>query len=110
MTMASHELRAKGVAEYVISRRRWRRERGLTIQSMACMIGVSTDTLHRAEIGRQGPSASLRAKIDAFVERWAAVPALQEAVAREAHQLKLRYRAAALGRARARGFNVPGEP
>lgn len=110
VTYIARELKSRGVSEYVLTARKWRRARGLTIRGMACMLDVNAGFLGAVELGRKPASAELRARIDAFVVRWERVPAIQEAVASEVHRSKMRYRAAALGRLRARGVNVEATP
>jgi len=79
-------------------KRRWRRARGLTITSMAHMLGWSVDLLYRHERGKAKPSAASQACYDAFVKRWERVPEFQAKLAQEVHRTKMRYRAAALAR------------
>lgn len=109
MTRSSKELAEAGVPAPAVSFRRWRRERGLTLQSMAHMLGLSFRTLHDYELGHRRGTDATKDKIAAFVERWEHVPAAREALETEVRRTKLRYRAAALARCKARGFRVPDE-
>lgn len=109
MTYSSKELLARGVAAPAVRLRKWRRERGLTRQSMATMLGVSIRTLDEYELGKRAPTDATKDKIAAFIERWQKVPAVREALENEVRRSKMRYRAAALGRCKARGFEVPDE-
>jgi len=80
------------------SKRRWRRARGMTITSMAHMLGWSVDRLRKHELGKAKPRAASEATYQAFVQRWERVPEFQAKLAQEVHRTKMRYRAAALAR------------
>lgn len=80
------------------SMRRWRSARGLTITSMAHMLGWNPDRLYRHERGKATPCEKSRAEYEAFVKRWEHVPECQAALAEQVHRTKMRYRAAALAR------------
>jgi hypothetical protein len=72
---------------------------------MAHMLGVDANTLHRYEMGLI--RGAVGDKIAAFIQRWERVPAAREALEAEVRRSRLRYRAAALARCKARGFAVP---
>lgn len=102
MTKLSKELLAEGHTRGA-GMRKWRRERGLTMRSMAHMLGCCEWTLHHHETGK---FVAFREELDAaytaFVKRWETVPAFRERLEREVHRTKMRYRAAALERHRER--------
>lgn len=104
--MSTRELLDRGVAPHIVSFRKWRRERGLTRSSMATMIGISVRTLDNYEHARCGAQDATKDKIAAFLARWERVPAARDALEAEVRRTKLRYRAAALARCKARGFKV----
>jgi DNA-binding XRE family transcriptional regulator len=108
MSYSARELKDRGVAPEAIGWRRWRRERGLTQRAMATMLDMSVRTLVYLEQGvyAEGPASD---KLAAFIARWSKVPEMQERMAEEARRTKLRYRAAALARCKARGYEVPAE-
>jgi transcriptional regulator with XRE-family HTH domain len=101
MTVSTKELAERGVDP---SWRRWRRDRGLTLRSMAAMLDVDHNTLRRLETGvRVHPHTILVWQL--FVARWENVPEFREGLAEEVHRTKMRYRAAALKRNAERGHN-----
>jgi hypothetical protein len=110
MTHTAKELEAMGIAPARIACRRWRRERGLSVVSMAYMIGIHKDTLHRYETayaGKEGyalaPEHGAAAEaIVAFMERWERVPAAREELERRVHHDRLLRRVAAQARMKAR--------
>lgn len=104
MTYSSKELARQGVAPEAVGWRKWRSERGLTLRSMATMVGVDMATIRRSELGETKGKAG--DKIAAFIARWERVPAVREALEAEVRRQKLRYRSAALARCKARGFKV----
>lgn len=62
MTYCSSELRQRGVDEFMVEWRKWRRSRGLTHVDVAMLIGVTADTICRNEIevGRRPSDARTR--------------------------------------------------
>jgi transcriptional regulator with XRE-family HTH domain len=105
MTHTSKELASRGFPPSVISNRKWRRERGMTIRSMAAMLGVSTSTLQTYETqskaqGRR-ESQLVEAKYEAFKMRWEHVPEARRQLEEAVHRDRLYRSAVASARRRA---------
>lgn len=105
MTYSTKELAANGVPEKRVGMRRWRKERGLTIRSMACMLEIDPGTLGRYELGKE-KCVKLAKRYEAFIARWQAVPETQRQLDDIVRQQANRYRAAAHARCKARGYEV----
>lgn len=103
MTYTSKELERRGFPPNVVGVRRWRRARGLTIRSMAIMLGVTANQLHKFETqARDTPrrNKQIGELYEAFVERWAKVPEVQFALEQQVHRDKLARSAVASARRR----------
>lgn len=99
MTHRSIELERLGVHPRRVGVRRWRRARGLTIRSMADMLGITSNALQRWETGLPKPrETDLTRTIFSFMERWEKVPDVQERIAQENHRQHMRYAAVAFAR------------
>lgn len=98
-----------GVGPVRVASRRWRRERGLSIVSMATMLGVSASNLHRYEIGAMDKrgygvpdDSALAEKYREFVHRWHTVPEAREQLEAQVRRDKLARSVAARVRMKAR--------
>lgn len=103
MTYSSKELERRGFPPRVISMRRWRRDRGLTMRSMATMLGLTTNQLQKYELqARDMPHQNARTAelVAAFIARWEEVPAAQAALAEVVHRDRLIRSAVASARRR----------
>lgn len=103
--ISTKELLEAGVAPARVSMRKWRRERGLTVHSMALMLGCRPDVLSRFEIGAQrngyaifANDGPLMRRYQTFVERWEKVPEARAALAEQVHRDRMRRSAAARAR------------
>lgn len=97
MTYRTIDLALMGIDSQRISMRKWRRERGLTLVSMACMLECKVDSLRRYELG-QCPMHDVAERYAAFVKRWQKVPETQAKLAEVVHRQTLARSAAARAR------------
>lgn len=105
MTLSSKEIARlrPDLDPRIVGCRKWRRERGLTVASMATMLGVTPATLHRIEHGSGGDSAD---EYMHFVARWQRARLVQDEIDEHVHRTKMRYRAAAVARNKHRSDSV----